>query len=157
MKRLLALFALLVGAPLAVWAHGYALGAIDIDHPHVTVASATALSAAGYLTLTNSGDTDRLLSITSPLATVTLHESTVDADGVARMKLLEAVDLPPGSMVVFEPGGLHVMFTDLAKPFHNGTTVPATLHFEQAGTIDVMFNVETVGSDSHAHGTEVIE
>ena len=137
--------------PLMALAHGYSLGAIDIDHPHVVAASASALSSAGYLTLTNAGAADRLLAVTSPVAQVTMHETTVDADGVARMQAHDAVDLPQGAMVTFEPGGLHLMFTDLATGLEDGGKVPATLTFEVAGSIGVEFNVEMKGGVGHDH------
>ena len=151
MKRLALLAALLIAAPLAALAHGYTLGAIDIDHPHVVAASAKALSTVGYMTLINNGEFDRLLSVTSPGATVTLHRSSVDADGVARMERLEGVDLPSGGVAMFEPGGLHLMFTDLATGLEDGGKVPATLTFEVAGSIGVEFNVEMKGGVGHDH------
>lgn len=153
MKRLALLAALLIAAPLAALAHGYTLGAIDIDHPHVVAASAKALSTVGYMTLINNGEFDRLLSVTSPGATVTLHRSSVDADGVARMERLEGVDLPAGGMAMFEPGGLHLMFTDLVQAIADGGKVPATLIFEKSGAINIEFNVEMHSAATHSHGS----
>ena len=41
----------------------------------------------------------------------------------------------------FEPGGYHVMLIDLVKPLEVGQTVPVTLTFAKAGTIEVTATV----------------
>lgn len=68
--------------------------------------------------------------------------------------MLDGVDLPAGAMVSFEPGGPHMMFTDLTGPLEEGARVAATLTFEQAGLIEVEFNVEAHSTETHAHGSD---
>lgn len=133
--------ALLVAQPAL--AHDYTLGALSIGHPMAFETPVTARSAAGYLTITNTGDTpDRLIAVRAGFPRVMIH-TTEMADGVARMMHLDGLDLPPGETVILEPGGIHVMFMGLdGDPLEQGERIPATLVFEQAGEIEVTFNVE---------------
>jgi copper(I)-binding protein len=61
---------------------------------------------------------------------VMLHQSSVDASGVAHMWPVASLELRPGESVRFEPGGRQVMFTGLTKPLRVGTPVPLTLEFD---------------------------
>jgi copper(I)-binding protein len=111
--------------------------------------------AGGYLTLRNSGDTsDRLLSIRSPAAReVQIHEVRHDA-GIARMRPLpDALAIAADSTVTMRPGSMHLMFVDPVRSIAEGASVPATLQFERAGTIEVTLEVRGAGAmatDEHA-------
>lgn len=102
----------------------------------------TAMTGAGYLTIENVGPLpDRLIGVTADFPQVMVHRSE-ETDGVARMIHVDTVDIAPGQTVTFAPGGLHVMFMGLSgDPFEVGEEVPATLLFEQAGEVPVMFKV----------------
>lgn len=131
---------------LPATAHEYQAGAITVDHPMAFETPKTARVGGGYLTITNSGETaDRLVGISAEgFDEVSLHETTTDDMGVARMTHVEGVHLPAGETVTLEPGGLHVMFMGLdGDPFEEGEKIPATLIFEKAGRLDVTFNVES--------------
>ena len=126
-------------------AHDYKVAGIVVTHPVAFETAATARVGGGYLTITNDSETDdRLLSISAEgFDEVSLHESSTDDMGVARMQHIAGIDLPAGRTVNLEPGGLHVMFMGLnGDPFEVGEEIPATLTFEKAGTLDVTFNVE---------------
>lgn len=129
--------------PTLLSAHEFKLGGLTVVHPYAIATPKTAKTAAGYFTVTNNGDTaDRLIGIESE-PTGSLHETTTDANGVARMGEVEAIDLAPGQTVTLAPRGIHVMFTGLTKPFLIGDKIPAKLVFEQAGVLDVVFNVQS--------------
>ena len=117
-------------------------------------ASAVPTAKAGtvYMTLTNnSAKTDRLLSvITTASDTAQVHES-VEKDGVATMKPVEALEIPAGGTVELKPGGLHVMLTGLKAPLKKGDMIMLELKFEQAGTVEVMAHVGDVAAGDHAH------
>jgi copper(I)-binding protein len=69
-----------------------------------------------------------------------LHLSSVDANGVARMWPLAKLELAPGEQVRFEPGGRHLMISDLKGPLVVGKRVPVTFEFdggEQALTVQL--------------------
>ncbi|RKF15032.1 copper chaperone PCu(A)C [Roseovarius spongiae] len=135
-----ALAACVLAAPLS--AHEYTLGDLVIDHPVALETPKTAKSGAGYLSVTNTGEApDRLLEVRADFPMVMLH-TTEESDGVARMVHLEGIDIPAGETVTLAPSGMHVMFMGLDNPFEVGEQVPATLVFEEAGEVDVVFEVE---------------
>ena len=139
---LAALAAGAIAASAAV-AHEYSLGALEIAHPYAVETPKTAKTGAGYLSVTNTGTTpDRLLAIRTDLPRTEIHASEVDAQGVARMRPVEALDIPPGATVTLAPQGLHVMFMGLEAPLAAGASIPATLVFERAGEIAIEFKVE---------------
>ncbi|MDP5359854.1 MAG: copper chaperone PCu(A)C, partial [Paracoccaceae bacterium] len=54
--------------------------------------------------------------------------------------------------VQLAPGGLHVMFMGLGgDPFEVGETFPATLVFEKAGEVEVVFYVEERTAEAMDH------
>lgn len=126
-------------------AHEFTASNLVIDHPYSFETTATARTGIGFLTITNNGDTpDRLIAVEADFDRVSLH-LTEEQDGVARMlPQPDGVVIAPGAVVSLEPGGLHVMFMGLGgDPFELGETIPATLVFEKAGPVDVVFYVES--------------
>ncbi|MEM9523114.1 MAG: copper chaperone PCu(A)C [Pseudomonadota bacterium] len=125
-------------------AHDFTIGDLTIDHPIVFETPRSAMSGGGYLSVTNNGtSSDRLIEVSADFPRVRLH-MTEESDGVARMIHVEAIEIPAGETVVLEPGGAHVMFMGLnGNPFEVGEEIPATLIFEQAGRIEVVFKVES--------------
>lgn len=80
---------------------------------------------AAYLELENTTrDNIRITHVTSPdFGAVEIHETTT-IDGIARMRPLEALDVPPRGSVLLERGGKHLM---LMNPV--GTPELVTLEF----------------------------
>ena len=66
--------------------------------------------SAGFLVITNqTNETARITSVSSPqFEAVEIHETTI-ADGISRMRELEALEVPGQSSVVLERGGKHLM------------------------------------------------
>ena len=152
MKRTFGILAALFLATAAN-AHGVKLGDIEIIHPNIPQPAATAKAAGGYMAISNEGSAaDRLIAIETPIAEMaTLHESTVDADGVAKMMHLEnGIEIPAGDTVVLEPGGLHIMLMGLTGTLTEGDMVKATLVFEHAGKVEVEFQVDPPGGADHS-------
>ncbi|MBW4710469.1 copper chaperone PCu(A)C [Roseobacter sp. YSTF-M11] len=137
-----AVAALLAGAT-SVLAHDFKAGDLVIDHPMAFETAKTAKSGGGYLTITNTGTSDdRLIAVRADFPKVMLH-TTEEKDGVARMMHVDGIDVPAGGTVALKPGGLHVMFMGLnGDPFEVGEEVPATLVFEKAGEVEVIFSIE---------------
>ncbi len=69
----------------------------------------TGMSAA-YLSLTN--NTEKTISVTrvtsAQFASVQLHESMLE-DGVARMRAIPELEIPPGQTLTLQRGGKHLM------------------------------------------------
>jgi copper(I)-binding protein len=107
-------------------------------------------TSAAYMTLETSGEeADRLIAAASPVAaTAELHTHLMDG-GVARMRPVAAVEIAPGAPTVLEPGGLHIMLIGLEEKLVEGATLPLSLTFEEAGTIDLEVPIRGVGGMGH--------
>ncbi len=130
------------------------LGPINISLPFTRATLPNAPVGGGFLTIENTGaEADRLVSATSPVAgDVQLHEMAMEGD-VMKMRHLESgIEIPAGATVVLEPGGLHIMFMGLKQAFVEGETVPVTLTFEKAGSVDIELPVEAAAADAPAGG-----
>jgi copper(I)-binding protein len=144
--------AVLLSAGMAQ-AHDYTVGDITIMHPMAFETAPTARVGGGYMTLTNTGTApDRLMEVrVDQIERIELHLSATDANGVATMTKQDGIPIPAGETVTLQPGGLHVMFMGLnGDPFEEGEEVNATLVFETAGEIDVIFNVEARTAGTHS-------
>ncbi|MEM9342620.1 MAG: copper chaperone PCu(A)C [Pseudomonadota bacterium] len=150
MNRLILVVAAICAGTSAL-AHDFKTGALVVDHPMAFPTAATAQAGAGYFSVTNTGsEDDRLIGIQADFPKVSMH-GTRKEDGVMSMFEVEAIDIPAGETVALEPGALHVMFMGLGgDPFEVGETIPATLTFENAGDVDVVFYVEPRGDGSEA-------
>lgn len=125
--------------------HGHATGPIQAEAGWSRAAGAGRVGA-GFLTLRNSGEADRLVSARADIArTVELH-THIREGNVMRMRPVEAIDLPSGQSVTLAPGGLHLMLIDLKQPLRQGDSVPVTLVFEKAGEIQVTLAVQSAGA-----------
>ena len=87
-----------------------------------------------YFTLKNdTGKSDRLLKLSTPVASkVEVHRTEV-LDGIARMREVAVLHLDAGQTIEFQPGGMHVMLIGLKKPLVEGTSYELELLFEVAG------------------------
>lgn len=111
-----------------------------------TKAYATAEGAANgavFLTLHNpNAEADRLTGASSAVAaTVELHESAIDENGVMRMNRLDGIDIPAGGNVTLAPGGYHIMLIGLNAPLQAGVPFDVTLDFEKAEDVTLSVNV----------------
>ena len=143
MKHLI-LTAILLANPVASFADDFKVGDLVIEHPVARATTAMAMTGAGYFVIMNNGtEDDRLVEITANFPRVMMHDTKTD-DGIATMFHIEdGVAVPAGWTVTFEPGSKHVMFMGLnGDPFEIGEEIPATMNFEKAGELDIVFVVE---------------
>ncbi len=145
------LAAALLSAPLAL---GLAGSARADDRIQVTDAFARAAAAGGvgglFLTIVNTGPSDRLTGVSSPVAgKVELHES-IDDKGVMKMRSVAGLDIPAGATVKLAPGGYHIMLIGVKQPLTAGGHVPVTLTFEKAGKLEVEASVVKPGAGAPA-------
>jgi periplasmic copper chaperone A len=111
---------------------------IELIQPWVRVTPGQRTGAL-YLTLHNGGrESDRLVSVLTPMARADLH-SSVEQDNVVRMQKIDAIELSPGGSVPLQPGGLHIMLVGLDPNVKPGMSMPVTLRFQRAG--DIVINV----------------
>jgi copper(I)-binding protein len=126
------------------------VGAITIREAWARPTMGQTGTSAVYMTLEASGGQgDRLVAVASPdAARAELHTSIVEG-GVAKMRPLAAIEITAGQPTVLEPGGPHVMLTGVGKKFVEGDTLPLSLTFEHAGTIELQVPVRAMGGMSH--------
>ena len=152
MPKTFALIAALLLGGMAC-AHELTVGDLQFIHPHIPRPAATAQVAGGYMAISNEGvQADRLIGVSSSIAaSASLHETRVDANGVASMSPVEALEIPAGDTVLLEPGGYHIMFMGLTGRFAEGDMLPVTLTFEKAGAIEMEFMVDPADGTAMEH------
>lgn len=122
-------------------------GALAIDQPWARATAPMQKNGAAYLVIRNRGaEPDRLLAVRGGIAgMIQLHSNTVDAQGVNRMREVEAIQVPAHGSVALQPGGLHVMLMQLQQPLRDGSHFPLTLVFEKAGEVPIEVSVQKSG------------
>jgi periplasmic copper chaperone A len=126
-RKLLAVAALCAALP--AWAAGLTVANAwsRATPPGVTVGVA-------YFTLKNdTGKSDRLLKITSPVASKAQVHRTEILDGIARMREVAVLHVDAGQALEFAPNGMHVMLMGLKQPLVEGKSFEIELLFEVAG------------------------
>ena len=115
---------------------------VRIERPWARATAPGAEVAGGYLVIRNQGAAaDRLVSASSPAAAkVELHVHIND-NGVMKMREVQGYDVPAKGSFELKPGGAHLMFVDIKRPFKEGEKLPVRLKFEKAGEINVEFHV----------------
>jgi periplasmic copper chaperone A len=125
-------------------AHEFKVGALDIAHPWSRPTPEGADIAGGYLTITNKGRTaDRLIGGSSPVASrIEVHEMTT-VDGMTKTRPVEkGLEIKPGQKVELKPGSYRILLFGLKQPLTLGQKVKATLQFEKAGSVEIVYNIE---------------
>ncbi len=139
--------------PFPADAHGtWRVG--DIEIREVWARSAMkGRNGAAYLEIINHGDEpDRLVAASSPTAgRVELH-THVMAEGVMKMRPVEAIDIPAGGTVLLKPGGFHIMLMRLQERLAPDMHIPLTLIFARAGRVEVVAHVRPAGAMSGMMG-----
>lgn len=159
MNRIVSLVAMTLAVLLArsVQAEDFTAGNLKVSTPWVRATPNGAAVGGGYMTITNTGSTpDRLVGGSSDAsARFEIHTMSID-NGVMKMRPMEnGVEIKPGQTVEFSPGGYHVMFVGLKKPFEQGQHVTALLKFEKAGNVAVNFTIESMGARAGSSGANM--
>jgi periplasmic copper chaperone A len=128
---------ILILAFLTLAAKGWAGELAVIEGYALKSLTPMAKSAAVYFTVSNTGEADRMIGISTQAAVMAMiHESKI-VDGIASMDMLDGVDVPAGGTVAMAQGGLHVMLTGLKAPLKEGETLSLDVAFEKAGVLKV--------------------
>jgi periplasmic copper chaperone A len=154
MKALSIVFAAAVGVfAVPVFAEDAKVGPIEIIHPWSRATPKGASVAAGYVTLRNTGTAaDRLIGGTIAAADgLEIHEMKMDGAVMKMREIPGGLEIKPGETVTLKPGGFHFMFVGLKAPLEKGKPVRGTLRFEQAGNVEVTYEVEAIGGQP-SHG-----
>jgi copper(I)-binding protein len=124
-----------------------ALAQVTIEHPWARATAPGAKVAAGYMVVKNAARAgDRLVGAVSPAAArVELHVH-VNEGGVMRMREVPAYEIPAKGTFEAKPGGAHLMFVEIRRPFVEGERIPVTLRFERSGEVRAEFHVGRLGA-----------
>lgn len=129
-------------------------GALVIDQVTANLTLPTA-SGAVYMRITNGTVEDDVLlgAVVPGCGLVELHEMSMDGD-VMRMRPVDGrqIPIPAGATVMLERGGLHVMCMEKSGTYTVGETVPITLEFANAGTVEVDAEVVAPGEMNSDEG-----
>jgi copper(I)-binding protein len=129
----------LVGAALAQ------IGQVEVSNAWARATPGKAENGAAYLTIL-SPTTDRLVSVSSPVAKkAELHTMSM-AGTVMQMRPLAGLDIPAGRPVTLKPGGEHIMLLGLDRPLQEGESFPLTLNFERAGPLTATAAVQKLSA-----------
>jgi len=117
---------------------------LDVLDPWIREAPPTTTALAGYMTLSNSGSEDCVLTgaRADGFGGAMLHR-TEQKDDIAHMMHQDKVTIPAGEQVVFEPNGLHIMLMKPQKPLQKGDRVAVTLILESGNEHKIEFPVRS--------------
>ena len=156
------MFRTLSAAALALAATAAAALAADLEALDPYARSANPMSGAAFMVIRNAGPGDeRLVAARADISErVELHTHVME-DGVARMREIEAIEVPAGGEARLERRGLHVMFLGLTRPLEDGDRFPLELVFESGRTLEIEVPVDNARmpegmgmghGDGHGHG-----
>ncbi|HEV8094196.1 MAG TPA: copper chaperone PCu(A)C [Burkholderiales bacterium] len=128
---------------------------VEIDKAWARATAPGAPVAGGYMTIRNKGGApDRLVGASSAAAArVELHVHIKEGE-VMKMRQVSAYEVPAKGSFELKPGGAHLMFVQIARPFKEGDKIPVKLKFEKAGEVSVEFAVGRLGDTAppaHKH------
>jgi len=98
------------------------------------------IPAAGYMVLTNSGNSDAVLTqAASPACGMLMLHKSEDDSGMAMMMDVPNVTVPAHGSVTFAPGGFHLMCMQPSMKI--GDKIPVTLTFQDGSTLATVMPV----------------
>ncbi|TNC52021.1 copper chaperone PCu(A)C [Rubellimicrobium rubrum] len=132
---------------------------IGVHDAYAITAIPGAPTGSAYMLIHNHASAaDRLIGASSPAADrVEIHEN-LEENGVIRMRHVEeGLELRPGSVLLLNRGGPHLMFLGITDSFEDGDTVPITLTFEKAGDVPVEAIVDLSRLTEDAEGDPAMD
>jgi len=119
---------------------------VSVTHAWARATASTQKVGGAFLTLTDAGAPDQLVSASSPAAEkVELHE-TVNDNGIMKMQPIPKLELSPGKPVELKPGSYHLMMMGLKQKLDVGASFPLTLTFAKAPPVTVSVTVQSAGA-----------
>jgi periplasmic copper chaperone A len=95
-----------------------------------------------YFHILNNGDQpDRLLAVSTPVADKATLTRTRIRSGKYSYQAIDSLEVGGFDDPRLRPGGIHVRLTGLKRNLAVGESVPLSLRFERAGTVDVAAKV----------------
>jgi len=137
---------------MIVAATSMAAPTMDITGGWVREAPPTSRVLAGYMQIINLTDAEfTITGVTSPdFDSADLHR-TVVKDGMASMQPVPELTIPAAGSVLLEPGGLHLMLFDPARPLVEGDSVTLVLHRSDGICLTLSVPVLRRTGEEHIH------
>lgn len=109
-----------------------------------------------FAKITNNTDADvTLIGGSSDIAPMVEVHEVVMSDGAMKMQKKEGgIVIPAHGSVTLEPGGLHVMLMNLAKPILDGDMITVTLDFDGADSQTLTLPAKTSESGDEEYKAE---
>jgi hypothetical protein len=147
MKQMILVASLLAASPAMAQNSGALLpSSVDVQNAWARATTPHAQSGGIFLTLTDKGAPDRLVSVVTPVAAIAQVHQSVNDNGVMKMNAVPTLDLPPGKPVELQPGGYHIMLMGLKQQLKPGETFPVTLTFAKAPPVTATVTVGKAGA-----------
>lgn len=146
-------FAVLAIAPQAQ-AHGTQAGDLLLDHAYaVPSVPGEPHGKAHFRGIKNtSGQADRLLSASTPVAAAVELQSLKKHGNGLHAEAVTAIELPPKATTLLRhTGDYQLLLRDLKQPLKDGDRFDLTLNFARAGTQTVKVWVQTPRAPSAGH------
>lgn len=153
---LAALIAGVIAVPAGVYAQSIDTAVVDV--PIVTVgqleiaapwarATAPGQKVSGvYFTIRNNSDKPiSIVGASSPVAGKVALHSMDGKKGYPEMKTVDAIEIPAGKEVEFQPGSYHLMMQNLNTMLHVGKAYDVTLNFSDGTKADLKALIWDVG------------
>lgn len=124
---------------------------LEFHDTWIPEAPPNAYALAGYGTVLNPGDVDRVITEASStdFSWIEFHRSVLE-EGIAKMIPQESLHVPAKGRFTLEPGGYHMMMMKPARRLSSGDTVEVTLQLGDGTTETIVFEVrERNGGHSH--------
>ena len=128
------------------------------DAPAVSAAWARATApgvdvGAADMVIEGGAKSDRVLDASSPRASMVHLHTVEEQGGVAKMRPIEAIEVPAGQRVELAPKGTHLMLMGLDGPLVAGQSFPVKLRFATAGeqTVTVLVKPATADAGHSQH------
>jgi copper(I)-binding protein len=125
----------------------YRVGALTISDPWARGVSQVAPECGGFFVVTNRGGTaDRLVAARSPVAdAVEIHAIKVVGPDIKMRPLADGLRIPADSTLTLKPRGYHLLFLGLKVPLAKGASLPVTLVFDKAGSLEIELTIRETG------------
>ena len=119
---------------------------VQIEKPWARATAPGASVAGGYMVMRNQGIAgDRLVGVSSPVSAKVEMHVHINDNGVMKMREVRGYDVPAKGAFELKPGGSHLMFMDIKRPFKEGEKLPVKLKFQRAGEVNAEFLVGGLG------------
>ena len=122
-------------------------GGVAIYAPYIPAPAAPDVAALYLVVRDEDGNGDRLLSARSASGDAELHETREESGLVRMAPARDGLAVPAGGELRLEPGGAHLMLTNLPQPLAVGSRVHVTLEFEHAGRLALEVPVVSADRD----------